>query len=155
MSRTTLDKIATLGAKIGPSTADGMAKLFRVDPETTTEKWSGSMIIDCPRLIVVSEANRRDHPLTRWKRQKAQVDTLLYFLIGFRDCKPPKSSFLKITFTRLGGKRMNCDNLAGAFKAVRDSLAKWLGRDDGDSLLMWRYKQASGPRGITVEIRES
>jgi hypothetical protein len=123
---------------------------------TDKEKHEATMIrIDCPGLVVVSEANTRCHWTVRRKRQRLQSDLLRVGILAGNFYYPAQCLPLTITFTRHGGKRMDCDNLAGAFKAVRDSLAKWLRRDDGDPLLTWRYEQRGGTRGITVEISES
>lgn len=36
---------------------------------------------------------------------------------------------------------MDLDNLAGACKGVRDQLAEWIGVDDGDARVTWKYDQ--------------
>ena len=60
---------------------------------------------------------------------------------------------VRVTLVRTGGSRMDDDNLAGAFKAVRDQVARIVGRDDGDERFWeWRYEQRPGPLGIRVEI---
>ena len=61
---------------------------------------------------------------------------------------------LKITFTRIGARKLDSDNLAGSGKAVRDQLAKLLNVNDGDeSKVTWHYAQRIGKRGeYAVEI---
>lgn len=47
------------------------------------------------------------------------------------------------------------DNLASGFKATRDGVADWLGVDDGDKRLTWRYAQEKGaPKfyGVRIEV---
>ncbi len=113
--------------------------------------FSGSVRIECPGLIVVSEANRRDHWAAKRKRQVKQADEMLCCAYAFG--RPPKDVPLAIKFTRTGGKFLDTDNLAGAFKAVQDALAKWIGRDDGDPSLSWSYDQEPGKvKGIVAEV---
>ena len=45
---------------------------------------------------------------------------------------------------RLGGRAMDGDNLAGAFKAVRDAVATFLGVDDADPRVKWSCRQRPG-----------
>ena len=43
-------------------------------------------------------------------------------------------------------KRLDDDNLAGGFKALRDAIAESLGIDDGDERVEWIYRQQIGPK---------
>ena len=43
-------------------------------------------------------------------------------------------------------------NLAGAFKHVRDAIAKLIGLDDGSDLLEWRYSQRKAAE-YAIEVR--
>jgi hypothetical protein len=56
-----------------------------------------------------------------------------------------------ITLTRVGVKRMDTDNLASALKACRDGVAEWLGIDDGDPRIEWRYAQRTD-KTYSVEV---
>lgn len=47
-----------------------------------------------------------------------------------------------VTLTRLGPRRMDEDNAIAGLKAVRDAVARWLGVDDGDPVVSWKYAQA-------------
>jgi hypothetical protein len=104
-------------------------------------------------LVVVSEANQREFWAKKYRRkikQQSAVDTAWRFRFDRRPAAPAM-----ITLTRLGGRRMDSDNLAGAFKHIRDQIARILGVDDGSDLLTWRYAQEpGGPRGIRIEIEE-
>lgn len=61
---------------------------------------------------------------------------------------------MTITLTRVYGagrglknkaaRMLDSDNLAGAFKAVRDGVAEAMGIDDGSERLEWRYAQTQG-----------
>jgi hypothetical protein len=55
---------------------------------------------------------------------------------------------LTIVLTRIAPRKLDTDNLASGFKAVRDGIAEWLGIDDGDSRLDWQYRQRNG--GVKV-----
>jgi hypothetical protein len=91
---------------------------------------------------VVSEANRRDH----WGRahdrsagQRRDVGLVLTTI-------PAPALPLLVTFTTINyGAELDDDNLARAFKAVRDEVARWLGCDDGDrKRLRFAYDQKPG-----------
>jgi hypothetical protein len=59
-----------------------------------------------------------------------------------------------VTFTRLSAGELDDDNLAGSCKAVRDGVADWLGVDDRDKRVQWRYSQGRCPRGhFGVNVR--
>lgn len=59
---------------------------------------------------------------------------------------------LIITITRVGPRKLDDDNLAGACKYVRDAIADRVGVDDGSPLYTWRYEQCTGHYGVDVEI---
>lgn len=62
---------------------------------------------------------------------------------------------LIVTMTRCGANPMDDDNLAGAFKAVRDAIAAWLGIDDRDARVRWVCKQTPQRKRkpyITLEL---
>lgn len=104
---------------------------------------------------VVSEANQWDGWQARCRRNRAAGDAwraalAVHHAFAVR-LRPP----LAVTLTRLGGRRLDDDNLAGAFKALRDAIADWLGLDDGDPRLAWRYGQEpGGPAGVRVRVEE-
>jgi hypothetical protein len=55
---------------------------------------------------------------------------------------------LTIVLTRVAPRKLDTDNLASGFKAVRDGIAEWLQIDDGDNRLDWQYRQRNG--GVKV-----
>lgn len=60
---------------------------------------------------------------------------------------------LLVTITRIGPRRLDDDNLAGACKYVRDAIATEVGVDDGDERWTWRCEQRIGKAyGVDVEI---
>jgi hypothetical protein len=61
-----------------------------------------------------------------------------------------------VTLTRIGPKRLDDDNLAGALKAVRDAVADALGCDDADARLKFLYAQEKGDSqeyAVRIEVR--
>ena len=64
---------------------------------------------------------------------------------------PPR---IRVTLTRICLGGLDSDNLQGAFKYVRDEVARWLGRDDGDPSYEWVYEHRPAKRGVHhVELR--
>ncbi len=57
-----------------------------------------------------------------------------------------------VTFTRFGPQKFDDDNLAYAFKCVRDTLADWIGVDDGDPRYKWRYREKQS-REYMIRVR--
>lgn len=103
-------------------------------------------------VVVVSEANQREHwtkTARRAKDQRATVTNALGPAMWHCDKR------YRIAFTRLwpGGRPLDDDNLRGAFKHVRDAVALWIGVDDGSKTLSWDYSQerAEG-NGIRIRI---
>jgi hypothetical protein len=59
---------------------------------------------------------------------------------------------LTVTWIHVGPRMDEGDNLPRAFKAMRDGLAAWLGVDDGNECVEWRYSQRLGAPGVEVCI---
>lgn len=118
--------------------------------------------VDCAIHIKVvmplpSAANLRESWRVRARRVKAQREGVLLLLRAKRQPVPAREARLRIVLTRCGTNPLDDDNLASAFKAVRDGVADWLGRDDGEQALRWDYAQAPQrrePAYFTVEIFE-
>ena len=91
-----------------------------------------------------SELNTSEHWQARRKRHRGQKNELWAAFIAYRDkVRLP----CHVTFVRLAPRILDTDNLASAFKHLRDQLAYILipglapGRADGDSRLAWSYDQ--------------
>lgn len=104
---------------------------------------------------IESEANRREHWRTVAARAKAHRWGAVWGLEAassrweMNTPQPP----LTITLTRIGPRTLDDDNLASGFKAFRDGVADWLGIDDGDKRLTWRYAQRKGkPKEYAAEV---
>lgn len=105
-------------------------------------------------LRVISEANCRDHWRAKDRRRKAQqLETSVEWkrVIGARRIVLP----CVIRLTRIGCQKIDDDNLASGFKAVRDQIAKEIGIDDGSELLRFEYAQeviAKRQYAVRVEV---
>lgn len=60
-----------------------------------------------------------------------------------------------VTLTRQGPRALDDDNLAFAFKSIRDGVAQALGIKDHDKRVTWRYAQLSGAYAIIIEIESA
>jgi hypothetical protein len=102
-------------------------------------------------LKIISEANGREH----WRKKAARVrNHRRAAMLGLNAVHPdwfPESA--TVTLTRISPRTLDDDNLASGFKAVRDGVADWLGIDDGDKRLTWRYAQRKGrPKEYAAEV---
>ncbi len=103
-------------------------------------------------IKTTSEANMREHWSAKYRRKTAQQSA---FKILWRAYRPKVQLPAVVTFTRFSCSVLDSDNLAGAFKHVRDQLAKEIGIDDGSDQIRFEYKQERiGKREhyFTVEI---
>ena len=60
---------------------------------------------------------------------------------------------MRVVLTRSGPRALDSDNLQGAFKAVRDQVAEFLGLDDGSDRFDWVYLQARGLYEVTIHMQ--
>lgn len=90
-------------------------------------------------IRTVPGMNVREHWRARSSRVKSEREATAWQLSQWRRPALP----LVVTLTRVGPSNgLDDDNLAGACKAVRDEIAKWLGVDDRRSeLVRYRYAQ--------------
>jgi hypothetical protein len=96
-------------------------------------------------LRTVSGLNAREHWRKRAKRVRMEREVVQ---ISLYTRKPPPLP-CTITLTRCAPSRgLDGDNLQGALKAVRDQVAVWLGCDDRDPRVEWRYEQQRSRRGV-------
>jgi len=103
-------------------------------------------------ICVISEANTREHWTKRAKRRVAQQKE---FSALWRKRAPSIVLPCKIIFTRYASRLLDSDNLAGAFKFVRDQFAREVGIDDGSAYFEFEYRQEKLPKRecyISIEI---
>lgn len=107
-------------------------------------------------IRTVSEANMREHWSVKAKRKKEQTALAALVLSPvLRNQSWSGVPPMRIKLTRVGLRRLDADNLAGAFKGVQDGIAVALGVDDGDERIEWVYAQEKGTKarlGVRVSI---
>lgn len=103
-------------------------------------------------MRVISEANARCHHMARFRRKKAQQTELhAEWKLNARGVAISLPCVVRLT--RIGSQRLDDDNLAGAFKACRDQIAREIGIDDGSDLIKFEYAQeAIGKRQYAVKV---
>lgn len=102
-------------------------------------------------IRIVSVANVREHWAARAKRSKLHRETAHLMLRRLAPPAPP----VTVTMTRIGPRTLDTDNLSSGCKAARDGVADWLGVDDGDLRVTWKYGQTKGKPseyGLIVEV---
>jgi len=114
------------------------------------------MDIYLPGLLTVSESNTREHWTKAHARHKKQKEIVLLQMLAQ---SVPKKLPVAITFVRLGPRCLDDDNLASAFKYIRDTVADYLipglapGRADNDPRITWHYEQEkSSIKGIKIRF---
>ncbi len=107
---------------------------------------------------VVSESNQRCHWTKKRKRRSEQGNAVFLSMFlspmarQMRDAAK-QGKTICITFTKLGGKRLDVSNLPTAFKAVEDEVARLLGIDDGHEHWHPVFEQEPGGKvGIRIRI---
>ena len=96
--------------------------------------------------------NERLHWTVANVRNRKVATAIGWLLGGHRRPLPPVTFIL----TRISPAPtpMDDDNLAGAWKAGRDEIARWVGIDDGKKhMVRYRYRGERGPWGIRIETR--
>lgn len=112
-----------------------------------------ALAFEVPGLRLVSEMNYHEHWRVRHQRKKAQQAAMLFAI--HQHIRPGRVELpARVTITRIGARRLDSDNLAGAAKNCQDSIARALGVDDGNELLIeWHYKQeVVGRRYYAVRV---
>lgn len=89
-------------------------------------------------IRLISEANQREHWAAKHRRKRAQQNAMTLF---WRTSHIVPHIPCSVTITRIGQRRLDTDNLAGACKHVQDAIAAEIGIDDGDPRINWAYAQ--------------
>lgn len=97
-----------------------------------------------------SAANLREHHMARARRANSQRNGVQWELK-----RVPKLPDLPVVvqLTRIAGRFLDDDNLAHAFKSVRDGVADALGIKDNDPRVTWAYTQERRGVGHPNKIR--
>lgn len=105
------------------------------------------LILELP-IKLESTANLREHwraKADRLATQKSKVRRRLPTWEG--------GALLVVRLTRIAPRPLDSDNLASAFKSVRDAIATWLRVDDRTPLVRWDYAQEKGaPKAYAVRV---
>lgn len=107
------------------------------------------MKITLPLKITTPNLNARGYWVRESRRRREREVTAW----GLRGMDRPELPAV-VMLTRVGPRPLDSDNLAFAFKSVRDAIAAWVGVDDGPgSGLTWVYDQRRGrPREYYAEV---
>lgn len=110
------------------------------------------------RLSSTANTSQREHWTTKHRRAKAVRLAVKRALDGVLYHHRPKLPIV-VLLTRIAPRAIKDahDNLPMAFKHAVDEVAAWLGIDDSDPRVTWRYGQERGekPRqyGVRIEWR--
>lgn len=105
-----------------------------------------------------SASNLREHWSAKARRVKAQRNSVALAMLCERrsllehHAQLARGEDLTCVLTRVSPRKLDDDNLATAFKALRDEVAKQLGVDDGGTRVRWVYKQSPGPACVIIAI---
>jgi hypothetical protein len=89
----------------------------------------------------------------KWEKNQVERHCCLWLKKSDIDMSKP----ILVELCRHANRFWDDDNLVGGFKHVRDGVAHWLGIDDGDSRLTWRYlqvKEKVGTYYVSVTIEQ-
>jgi len=115
---------------------------------STTAAPASTLTVSLP-LQLVSEPNAREYWRLRARRARMQRATVTAFM----RCQHLPVLPVVVTLTRTAPRAFDSDNLAAAFKAVRDGVADAYMLNDRDPRLTWRYSQRREEAyGIEISI---
>jgi hypothetical protein len=99
-------------------------------------------------MTLPSGANLREHALARARRARDHRQ-LGFLLVASND---PPALPVTVTLVRVAPRPLDDDNLAFAFKSVRDGVADAFGIRDDDARIRFEYRQEKGAAAVRVEI---
>lgn len=106
----------------------------------------------------ISSSNAREHWAVRARRVKAERGAAFAAVFvaggGSAAMEPAPGTVVRLTrITGPRGKTLDDDNLRGCLKAIRDGVADWLGVQDNDPRITWRYDQRKAEAwGVEIEV---
>lgn len=101
-------------------------------------------------------SNNREHWRAADKRKSAEKTATNIAATPHLAPHRGRIPFSVTLIRKYSGRKMDTDNAPISQKYVRDSIAKFLGFDDGDERCQWLYKQVKAKRGdfgTLVEVR--
>jgi hypothetical protein len=90
-------------------------------------------------IRIVSALNLREH----WRKRADRVAGERRAVAWGLKARGVPALPAVVTLTRIAPRRLDGDNLQGGCKAARDEVAAWLGVDDSDPRVEWRYEQST------------
>lgn len=151
-SETGVKQTALPTAPISPTAqvVSHQAKPPRPQPAEPLPMVKLELVVSITPLKIKSEANiggKLRDKITRKSAIKAAIKAALPELRFPLPCV--------VILARQGGKQLDEDNLLRSFKPVRDAIADWLGCDDADKRIVWKYRQTPAYQpGIKLTFRE-
>lgn len=94
----------------------------------------------------------------KWKASQRMATMMIMgknhaALVPFADHGIHAGQKITVDLVRLGGSGIDSDNLQGAMKYIRDTIAEMLGTNDNNPLIEWTYgQQQNGKVGVKVKI---
>lgn len=113
-------------------------------------------VVTVPGLRIQS-LNVKEHWRARSRRvnaEKAAVALALAALDTGTAAALRSASKLSVRLVRLGGRKLDRDNVAAGFKGTLDAVCKWLQCDDGDEerlAIAWA-QEPGGAYGVRIEL---
>lgn len=106
-----------------------------------------------PGLKTVSELNQREHWGAKNRRKLDQQEQIAVAMLNALRGKRIELPCV-VKLTRIGPKKMDNDNLAGAMKYCQDQIARQLGVDDGDEskVIFHHCQMPIGSRDYAVKV---
>lgn len=114
-----------------------------------------TIVVPIPGLRVISEQNQREHWAKAKRRHGQQQLAVRIALTAVSDADRKairEAKSVRVSFIRLGGRRMDQSNLVGGFKWIEDAVSKWAGVDDGSSRWVPTWSQQAGETGVVISI---
>lgn len=109
----------------------------------------GRFSVTIPGLALKVTLNSRLH----WAKKGAAVAHQRAAVTAVLATHLPPELPCVVTITRVGPRQLDDDNATASCKAVRDSVARWLGVDDRDERVTWRVVQELGAYAVRIEVR--
>lgn len=112
-------------------------------------------VVTIPGVRLKPPGNRREHWRVVQRRAAAEkTAATLYCRNLGADTRAALQAAprLAVRFVKVGGRKMDSDNLVAALKYYRDAVADWLGRDDGDDWFRWEWPAQEPGKEYSVRI---
>jgi hypothetical protein len=112
-------------------------------------------VILIPSFRLGRGQNDRGHHMALYRKSKAEKETTAWALAAHARNKPALPCVVTLTRFSPSPKPLDDDNLEGSLKYVRDTVAKWLGVDDGDKArIRFEYAQQRAPWAVGIAFTE-